>query len=116
MTTKEELKQLIQLNNKFQDECKRVCKELARHDSSYNYYDSFIIVENHLVYCFCQNGFKPIGCNKFNLEFLTYTQEKLSESVDWIINYELEQDKRYREEQYEKDLAEYKRLANRLGL
>ena len=116
MTPKEELKQLVQLNNKFQEECKRVCKELARHDNNYNYYDSFIIVENHLVYCFCQNDSKAIGSNKFNLEFLTYTQEELSESVDWIINYELEQEKRYREEQYEKDLVEYKRLAKRLGL
>lgn len=116
MIPKEELKQLVQLNNKFQEECKRVCKELARHDNNYNYYDSFIIVENHLVYCFCQNDSKAIGSNKFNLEFLTYTQEELSESVDWIINYELEQEKRYREEHYEKDLVEYKRLAKRLGL
>lgn len=77
MTPKEELKQLIQLNNKFQDECKRVCKELARYDNNYNYYDSFIIVENHLVYCFCQkNGFKQIFSNKFNLEFLTYTPRR----------------------------------------
>lgn len=113
---KDEILQLITLNNTFQDECKRVCKELARHDNNYNYYDSFIIVENHLVYCFCQNGYKPIESNKFNLDYLTYTSEELSESVDRIIKYELEQEKRYHEEQYEKDLAEYKRLQKRLRL
>lgn len=82
--TKEEVKQFEKLNEKFVEDCKRVCRIFARKNVSYDFLEDF--------YCF---GDEVVGkgedgcgwdleqyCESFNIECLTMTDEELHKMVD----------------------------------
>lgn len=88
---KDEILQLITLNNTFQDECERVCSILMLFNSIYKFVIKFEIKDN-LVKCGCE-----IDDNytkwyvSFPIEFLEKSNKELKQYVDKLIKEKEEQ-------------------------
>jgi len=114
---KEELKQFLELHDKFEDTCSDICHELSNYDSNFIYAEDFYIDENS-VRCegdeYWSYGGHEHHTKYFDIKLLTYSNDELKEYVSNLI---LEENKKKakelaEKEQYKKEqeLKELKRL------
>ncbi len=114
---KEELKQFLELYNKFEDKCSEICHELSNYDDDFIYVDNFSIEEGS-VRCegdeYWSYGGHEHHTEYFDIELLAYSDDELKEYVSNLI---LEESKKKakelaEKEKYEKEqeLKELKRL------
>ena len=114
---KEELKQFLELHDKFEDTCSDICHELSNYDHNFIYVEDFYIDEDSVR---CEGDeYWPYGGHEhhtkyFDIDLLTYSDNELKEYVSNLILEESE--KRAKElvekEKYKKEqeLKELKRL------
>ena len=115
--TKEELKQFIWDNSKFNYICKNICKELSHWNENFEFADTFVI-EDKKVRCegdeYWPYGGHEHHTNYFNIELLTYSKEELNDYVNALILKESEQKAKECAEKLkhekERELKELKRL------
>ena len=115
--TKEEVKTLESLYNKFLTKCEKICEELDRWEDGYGYCKDFIPMGDE-VYCHGHEYWSYGGHAEHKKYFpkmlLTYTQEEVKNYVDNLLT--LEKQKREelerleKEKEEEKEMAEYQRL------
>lgn len=120
--TKDEVKNYIELNDKFIDACEHVKEFMRQYDEDYNDVYDWIIEDDTVkgsgdVYS--RNCFMGTTVVMFDPELLTYTDEELQKHVDKLIK-EREKEKEKQRKQKEKeerdrDLAELKRLQKKYG-
>jgi len=120
--TKEELKQFIWDNSKFNYICKNICKELSRWDDCFKFMDQFTIQDKNV--CCDGDEYWSYGGHEhytdyFDIELLTYSKDELKEYVDKKVaerdaklKKEKEEKEAYRKEQ---ELKELKRLKEKYG-
>lgn len=103
-----------ELEDEFYCECFRICNEIKRYDSHFEHLDRFELYGNEIE-CTDRNYYKKIP-----IKWLTIPDNEFKKYVDELIAEEeakdLEIKKRYEEKQREKDLAEFNRLKEKLGL
>lgn len=108
------IKKYQKLEEEFYCECIRVCNEMKRYDKHFDGLDQFDLYGDKIE-CTSDNYFKMIP-----IEWLTMPDNEFKKYVDELIAEEeakdLEIKKRYEEKQREKDLAEFNRLKEKLGL
>ncbi len=113
----EELKQLLELYNKFEDRCSFICRELSYYDRNFQYVDDFSI-EDDTVRCegdeYWSYGGHEHHTKYFNIDLLTYSDDELKEYVSNLIleesekkSKEIAEREKYKKEQ---ELKELKRL------
>jgi len=102
---KEELKQFLELHDKFGDACSDICNELRHYDNDFMYVDDFYIDEDS-VRCegdeYWSYGGHEHHTKYFDIKLLTYSDDELKEYVSNLI---LEKNKKK-----EQELKELKRL------
>ena len=116
--TEEEVKQYINLNNKFIDRCNEIAQIMKRWNYSYGFIDNWSLDGNDSVYGtgdeYWSYGGHESHYVSFDVDWLTKTDEELNEIADTYIEEEKqrqEQEKRAEEEKKrERELAELKRL------
>lgn len=114
---KEELKQFLELYDKFEDTCLDIRNELSYYDSDFKYVDEFYI-DDKRIRCegdeYWSYGGHEHHTKYFNIDLLTYSDDELKEYVSNIIleesekkAKELAEKEKYKKEQ---ELKELKRL------
>jgi hypothetical protein len=102
------------LEEEFYHECFRVCNEMKRYDKHFANLNKFELYGDEIE-CTDDNFYKKIP-----IEWITMPDNEFKKYVDELIAEEeaidLEIKKRYEEKQREKDLAEFNRLKEKLGL
>ena len=113
----EELKQFLELYNKFEDRCSFICRELSSWNEDFKFVDQFYIEDNS-VRCegdeYWNFGGHEHHVEYFNIDLLSYTDEELYNYVYSLISEESkkkakETAKKLKEEK-ERELKELKRL------
>ena len=103
-----------ELEDEFYSECFRICNEMKRYDSHFEHLDKFELYGDEIKGT-DDNYFKMIP-----IKWLTMSDNEFKKYVDELIAEEeaidLEIKKRYEGKQREKDLVEFKRLKEKLGL
>ena len=115
--TKEEVKTLESLYDKFVTKCEKICEELDRVDGGYGHCDKFIPM-GHDVYCHGHEYWSYGGHEEHEKYFptilLTYTEEEVKNYVDNLLSLAEEEKRkkteRLEEEKEKKEMAEYQRL------
>ena len=123
MMTSKEIETYVDSREKFIQECKRVCNEMQRYDHDYAFLEKFEVDgdnvegegEEHLW-----GGETDMVYKCFLVELLEMSNEELKHYVDILIKVKKEQEKLYKQQtedrQKERDLAEFNRLKEKLGL
>ena len=103
-----------ELEDEFYHECFRVCNEMKRYDKHFEGLNKFELYGNEI---------EGTGDNYFKMipiKWLTMSDNEFKKYVDELIAEEeandLEIKKQYEEKQREKDLVEFNRLKEKLGL
>jgi DNA gyrase/topoisomerase IV subunit B len=103
-----------ELEEEFYRECIRVCNEMKRYDKHFDGLNQFDLYGDEIE-CTSDNYFKTIP-----IEWLIMPDNEFKKYVDELVAEEeakdLEIKKLYEEKQREKDLAEFNRLKEKLGL
>ena len=114
--TQEELKHYRELGNKFWDDCDRVVKTMGQYDINYRFVTHYDLNGDEVYATGCDFEVELY----FPAELLTFTDEELE-----VYAFNLDMERHEKEEreakkkaklQKEKDLEEYKRLKEKLGL
>lgn len=121
--TKEEVKSLVDLHKKFDEDIQRVVSKMARYDGDY------LDVENWWINGDTVSGKGEVyarGCyldtvyEDFDTELLSYTDEELDTYVDELIRERTEEEKKKKIEQEkaekQRDLQKFNELKEKLGL
>lgn len=121
--TKEEVKSLVDLHKKFDEDVQRVVSKLALYDGDY------LEVENWWINGETVSGRGEVyacGCHLdtvykgFDTELLSYTDEELDAYVDELIRERTEKEKKKKAEQEkaekQRDLQKFYELKEKLGL
>ena len=121
--TKEEVKSLVDLHKKFDEDVQRVVSKLALYDGDY------LDVENWWINGETVSGkgeVYALNCHvdtvyeDFDTELLSYTDEELDAYVDELIRERTEEEKRKKAEQEkaekQRDLQKFNELKEKLGL
>lgn len=123
MMTSQDIETYIDSHEKFIRECKRVCNEMQRFDYDYIFLETFEVDgntvegegEEHLW-----GGEIEIVYQSFPVELLELSNEELKQYVDDLIKEKEDQEKLNKQQtedrQKERDLAEFNRLKEKLGL
>ena len=123
MMTSQDIETYIDSRAKFIQECKRVCNEMQRFDYDYIFLETFEVDgnnvegegEEHLW-----GGEIEIVYQSFPVELLELSTEELKQYVDDLIKEKEDQEKLNKQQtedrQKERDLAEFNRLKEKLGL
>lgn len=110
------IKKYRELEEEFYHECFRVCNEIKRYDNHFEHLKNFELCGDEIE---CTDRYDSFY-KKIPVEWLTMSDSKFKEYVDELIAEEeakdLEIKKRYEEKQKERDLKEYHRLKEKLGL
>ena len=121
--TQEEIKTYVDSRENFIKECKRVCNEMYRFDYDYIFLEKFEVDgndvegegEEHLW-----GGETEIVYQSFPVELLELSNEELKQYVDDLIKEKEDKEKLNKQQtedrQKERDLAEFNRLKEKLGL
>ena len=79
---KEELKQFLELHDKFEDTCSDICHELSHYDNDFSYVEDFYIDENS-IRCegdeYWSYGGYEHHTKYFDIKLLTYSDDELKE-------------------------------------
>lgn len=115
--TEEELKQFMDLNDKFVNRCKEIAQIMKRCNYSYNYIDDWTLDGNSV--CGTGDEYWNYGGHEshtvwFDIAWLTKTDEELNKIADdWLDEQRREKEQKLKEEEakkQEQELAELKRL------
>lgn len=114
---KEELKQFLELYDKFEDTCSDICHELSHYDNDFIYVEDFYIDEDS-IRCegdeYWSYGGHEHHTKYFPINLLTYSDDELKEYVSNLILEESEKKAKELAEkekyQKEQELKELKRL------
>jgi hypothetical protein len=123
MMTSKEIETYIDSRENFIKECKHVCNEMHRFDYDYIFLETFEVEgdnvegegEEHLW-----GGETDIVYRSFPVELLGLSNEELKQYVDGLIKEKEDQEKLNKQQtedrQKARDLAEFNRLKEKLGL
>ena len=123
MMTSKDIETYIDSRENFIQECKRVCNEMQRFDYDYIFLEKFEVDgnevdgegEEHLW-----GGETEIVYQSFPVELLELSNEELKQYVDDLIKEREDEEKRNKQQtedrQKARDLAEFNRLKEKLGL
>ncbi len=123
MLTSQDIETYVSYHENFIQECKRVCNEMQRFDYDYIFLETFEVNgnnvkgkgEEHLW-----GGEIDIVYQCFPVELLKLSNEELKQYVDDLIKEKEDEEKLNKQQtedrQKERDLAEFNRLKEKLGL
>ena len=123
MMTSKEIETYVDSREKFIRECERVCIEMRRFNDDYIFLEKFEVDgdfvegegEEHLW-----GGEAEIVYQYFPVGLLAFSNEELKQYVDDLIKEKEDEEKLYKQQtedrQKERDLVEFNRLKEKLGL
>lgn len=121
--TKEEVKTLVSLHKKFDEDVKRVASKMALYDEDYSDVEDWWI-DGETVHgkgeVYARNCHVDTVYEWFDIELLSYTDEELDAYVDELIRKKTEKEKEKKAEQErlekQRDFQMYNELKTKLGL
>lgn len=121
--TKEEVKTMVELNNKFLEDAERVGNKMRKYDSDYQYVDIWRLEDESVIGegdVYSRGCYMETVCPTFDVELLSYTDEELDAYVDKLIEEkkrkEEEKKKEAEKRQRENEIRMYNTLKEKLGL